>query len=119
MVSSSRRVELGRLGEQMACEHLESRGYRILEKNFRTVEGEIDLIACKDGTTVFVEVKTRSGRAFGTPEESVTASKARTIRRVASAYLARRSPGEVRFDVIGIEFGGGPQPELRHTENAF
>lgn len=115
------RRELGRYGEDAACAHLEGGGYTIVERNWRTRTGELDIIAAKGGTTVFVEVKSRSGTAFGEPEEAVTPLKVRRIRALAAQYLASSGRhGEVRFDVISVlvEPAGG-LVELRHLEQAF
>ncbi len=115
------RRELGRRGEDVACRHLEGSGYTIIERNWRSRTGELDIIAAKGGTTVFVEVKSRSGSAFGEPEEAVTPVKVRRIRALAAEYLASAgSRGEVRFDVISVmaDPRGGPG-ELRHLEDAF
>ena len=116
-----RRKALGRLGEDLACRHLEGEGFEIVERNWRTRDGEIDIVARQGDLIAFVEVKARRGDRFGEPEESVTPLKVRRIRRVAAQYL-REAPasGEVRFDIIGIRFGAGDTvSELRHTEAAF
>ncbi|MGE5413643.1 MAG: YraN family protein [Syntrophomonadaceae bacterium] len=79
--------------------------YRILERNFRTRRGEIDLIAEEGGTLCFIEVKGRRSRAFGTPAESVTLEKQRRILGAAEAYLARSGAGHrvCRFDVVCVD----------------
>src|SRR3990170_3381994 len=92
---SSSRQSLGRWGENQAADFLAGCGYAILERNARTPHGEIDLVAQqeesgRDGsvmTTVFVEVKTRSSRAFGYPEESITPRKQAHLLSAAQAYL--------------------------------
>lgn len=115
------RRELGRRGEDAACRHLEDSGYTIVERNWRSRTGELDIIAAKGGTTVFVEVKSRSVTSFGEPEEAVTPVKVRRIRALTAEYLAAgERHGDVRFDVISVVFdaGGGPA-ELRHLEDAF
>ena len=81
------RKALGELGERWAREYLEQHGYRIRETNFRCREGEIDIVAEHEGCLVFVEVRTKTGSAFGTPEESVTASKKEKLASVAMSYL--------------------------------
>ena len=118
---ADRRKALGRLGEDLACRHLEGEGFHIVERNWRTRQGEIDVVARRGDLIAFVEVKARRGEEYGEPEESVTPAKARRIRHVAAQYLtqAYRS-GEVRFDVIGVKFGAGDRViQLRHTEDAF
>jgi putative endonuclease len=94
-------------GELLARRHLERLGYRIHAQNWRAREGEIDLVAEDQGTLVFVEVKTRSGRAFGLPEEAVTRAKRRHLRDAAQAYLEAHDLGEApwRIDVIAIDLG--------------
>ena len=84
------RLRLGRSGEEAAVRYLEKRRYTIVERGFRMLRGEIDIIARDGPTIVFVEVKTRRGLGFGPPAASVTPAKQRQIRRIAQAYLARR-----------------------------
>ena len=100
-----KRKAVGELGEKMALEYLQKRGYRILETNFRCREGEIDIIARDKDYLVFVEVRTRRGFSFGTPEESVTATKKEKLTSLAFAYLQtrRNSPSSWRFDVVAVE----------------
>ena len=80
---------LGRHGEQLACDHLRALGYRILARNLRVPPLEIDLVALERRTLCFVEVRTRSGSGFGTPEESIDARKRARLLRAARAALAR------------------------------
>ena len=103
--------------EHIAGAWLEKHGYRILEYNFRCRTGEIDLIARKANTLVFVEVKHRTGRKAGSPLEAVDHRKQRTICRCADVYRLRKGiPGNVscRFDVVGID-----GETIQHVENAF
>jgi len=102
----SHKQRLGKTGETIASRYLTAKGYRIIEKNFRTHNGEIDLIAVTNDTLVFVEVKTRIGHIFGLPEEAVTKRKFHQIRRVAHLYksLHPKLPEALRIDVISIEF---------------
>lgn len=115
------RIGLGRAGEELAVRHLEKKRYTIVERGFRMLRGEIDIIARDGPTLVFLEVKTRRGLGFGPPEASVTASKRRQIRRIAQAYLARRgSAAELcRFDVIAIVVGEDGSFRLEHVKDAF
>jgi putative endonuclease len=94
-------------GEALARRHLEGLGYRIRAQNWRAREGEIDLVAEDGQTLVFVEVKTRTGRAFGLPEDAVTRAKRRHLRDAAQAYLETHDLGEApwRIDVIAIDLG--------------
>jgi len=99
------RRQIGILGEKLALEHLRKRGYKIRETNFRCREGEIDIIAQDKDYLVFVEVRTRRGSDFGTPEESVTVAKKERLVSLALAYLQthRNLPPSWRFDVVAIE----------------
>ncbi len=103
------RGELGRRGEEIAAERLANRGYRVIDRNFRTREGEVDLIAWDGPVLTFIEVKSRRGRAYGLPEESITVTKSDRLIAVAYAYMqAMESPPEDwRIDAIAIEFGVG------------
>ena len=91
-------------GERLAAQYLERRGYRILEHNYRTRMGEIDLIAKDGGTLVFVEVKARTDERFGGPAEAITKAKQARIGRLAQQYLAARRLADrlCRFDVVLI-----------------
>lgn len=121
MAAGRSRKDTGRVGEDAACEYLRGNGFKIVERNWRTSRGELDIIARIEDTTVFVEVKTRHSDFLGTPEESITPSKVRRIRSLAAEYLARCGPvGEVRFDVIGVRLDDGDLPrQVRHIEAAF
>jgi putative endonuclease len=116
-----RAIELGQWGEIVARQHLESRGYQVLESNWRIADGEIDLIAQDGDTVVFVEVKTRSDQRFGLPEESLTRVKQDRLIDLAWKYLQSREMLEVgwRIDVIAIEGTPTQGPvRLAHYENA-
>ena len=94
----------GKQGEDIAAAYLRESGYEILEQNYYFNHGEIDIVA-KEGTVlVFVEVKSRSSRMFGEPEESVTPKKQDLLRRTAEGYVAERNISDVecRFDVVSI-----------------
>lgn len=108
--------EFGRHGEQLATDHLEARGYRILDRNWRCSQGELDLVAEDDGTLVFVEVKTRSGIGFGDPAEAVTPRKLARIGRLAGAWCAEHRPRSrrMRVDVVGIVVRPGGEVRLQH-----
>ncbi len=96
---------LGRIGEKKAVEHLKKQGYNILEKNFKTHVGEIDIIASDGEIICFVEVKTRSGDGFGQPSEAVNRRKQEKYFKVAEGYLLSKglTDRECRFDVVEIE----------------
>jgi len=102
-VTRSRR-DLGDFGERVAAAHLESKGYRILDRNYRIREGEVDIIAEREGTLVFVEVRTRRGSAMGTAAESVTPTKAARLVATAQAYVQSLAapPAGQRIDVIAV-----------------
>jgi putative endonuclease len=104
----------GREAEERAARHLEGRGLRVVERNFRIRRGEIDLI-CRDGTTlVFVEVRLRSRSDFGGAAASITAGKRRRIVLAAQHYLAGKAECDCRFDCVLID---GEQ--LEWIPNAF
>jgi len=99
--------DIGALGEKIAAEYLTGLGYMIRERNFRSREGEIDIIAEKDDFLVFIEVRTRTSTSYGTPEESVTAQKKERLIALAEAYREDRDdlPSSWRIDVVAIELG--------------
>ena len=116
-----KRRETGALGERIAADHLIGRGYAIRERNFRTREGEIDIIAEKDGTLVFVEVRTRRSRACGTAEESITRRKKERLVALAEAYMEDRDdlPQSWRIDVVALELErNGKISRIELFENA-
>lgn len=96
-------LEVGRLGEDLACRLLWHKGFRILERNYRGGRGEIDIIAEKAGRIRFIEVKTRTSTTFGPPEERVDAKKRQLVREAAAAYLSqfREAPSAgFQFDIV-------------------
>ncbi|OGN95259.1 MAG: hypothetical protein A2Y89_01985 [Chloroflexi bacterium RBG_13_51_18] len=99
------RRETGALGERIACDFLGKNGYEILEKNYRCPEGEIDIIAKREDTLVFVEVRTKKSRQFGSPEESITPIKREKLRTLAQYYLQEHEnlPQDWRIDVVAIQ----------------
>ena len=112
---------LGERGEALAWNFLKKHGYRLLEKNFRTRLGEMDVIAEKDGTIVFIEVKTRRHHHFGTPEEAVDWRKRRKLVQVAQAFLQskRLEDRAARFDVLSVTWDGEGEPAFFLLEDAF
>ena len=117
---SDYRALLGKAGEDLACQELERRGSVISARRWRGRAGEIDIVA-RDGTTlVFVEVKTRSGSAFGAAAEAVSARKRLRIARLAKAYMTRHRLEQCpcRFDVVAIDLDG-EGPAVRVFQNAF
>ena len=116
------RAGLGARGEQLATAYLERRGYAVRARNVRLPPwGEIDIVAERDGTLVFVEVRTRRGDRFGGPLDSLTPAKRRRMVRAAYAYLSRlgKEPPPARIDVIGVTLDlRGRLVRIEHVENA-
>ncbi len=110
---------LGKEGENRAARYLVKQGYKILERNYRTRAGEIDLIALHRGEVVFVEVKTRTSDAFGAPELAVTPQKQRRMIKAALGYIRHKQLHQVpcRFDVVAISEASEKEIEL--IQNAF
>lgn len=106
------RQQIGKLGEATARRELQRRGYEILESNFRTRQGEVDIVARHRKQYVFVEVKARRGRWFGMPEEAVDARKREHLIRAAQQYLRQigKPDADWRIDVLAVEYDArGPQ----------
>ncbi len=116
----NRQQQFGRRSERLAVEYLKRTGYRILEVNFRTHCGEIDIVAREKGTIVFVEVKARASSRFGTPKGAVTTAKQRKISMAALEYLKQsgQSTARARFDVVAIDTAAGKM-EIELVKNAF
>jgi putative endonuclease len=115
------RRRLGQRGEEMAAQRLASLGYEIVERNYRCRAGEIDLVTRRDGRWVFVEVRTRRGGRFGTPEESVTARKRAHMVASAQHYLLANAAADAdwRIDAVAIVLTRAGQLErLDVIENA-
>lgn len=115
-------MTLGKAGEDLAAAHLRQNNYRIIERNFRSKLGEIDIIASIGKTLIFCEVKTRLSTRYGYPFEAVTSRKQQTIRAVAELYLAMAKGlyefDSIRFDVISI-LREGRSFKVEHITNAF
>lgn len=114
------RLSLGKQGEAFAAKFLKNQGYRIKERNYRSPLGEIDIIALDGGTLVFVEVKTRSNKTFGTPFEAVNQRKQGQILKTAQYYLSRKRimNNSARIDVVSI-LSDGKKMEAELIRNAF
>jgi len=111
---------LGRKGEELAKQHLEAVGYEILDENWRFGKAEVDLIAYLDKTIIFVEVKTRTGNAFGEPEDFVDAAKQALLVSAADEFIELMGfNGEARFDIIAILFDQQGNYSLNHIQDAF
>ena len=110
---------LGKEGEARAVAFLKKKGYHILEKNYRTVFGEVDIIAKDKEVVVFIEVKTRSDDLFGHPFEAVNERKREKMRKVALCFMKKlRQEVPARFDVLSINMEDGPGC-IRHIRDAF
>jgi putative endonuclease len=128
-MSNDPRRRLGEIGESLAAQHLEARGYEVIDRNFRTRHGELDLVASDRRCLVFCEVKTRIARAAPSPFGPLAAigfRKRRQVRAIAREWLAantstdRPRPGRLRFDAIGVSFDArGRLVGLEHLEDAF
>ena len=117
---ANHRQQFGKKGESLAVEHLKKHGYRIIDQNYRTGLGEIDIIAKDKGILAFVEVKTRRSFRFGNPKAAVTLQKQRKISMVALSYLkaTRQESVKARFDVVAISSEDGT-PRIEIIKNAF
>lgn len=109
-------TDIGKKFEDKAVNFLENLGYRILDRNFRTRRGEIDIIALDGKTLVFVEVRFRKDSSFGTPQETVNKAKIKKIISAANRYISMKNLDfqDIRFDVIAIDLKG-----INHIKNAF
>jgi putative endonuclease len=125
---SQTRQELGRWGENLAAEHLLKQGYTLIARNVRTPYGEIDLVAQQvsesnegESVTIFVEVKTRTSKSFGYPEEAITPRKQDHLISASQHYLQEHPElnDDWRIDVIAIERYPDRSPIINHFENAL
>jgi len=114
------RLALGAWGEEQAVTYLRKQGMKILARNYRAPVGEIDIIARWRKNLVFVEVKTRRGIAFGTPQEAVGPRKQQQLIRTAQWYLGQGKPVDLqpRFDVVAI-LCSGDEVTITHLPDAF
>lgn len=115
------RQALGAWGEDLAVNYLRKQGLKIVEQNFRTPVGEIDIIARDKSFLVFIEVKTRRSTAFGTPQEAVGLRKQRQITRTAQWYLQNNKNVKLqpRFDVVAILCQSDGLAQITHLPDAF
>jgi putative endonuclease len=124
-VSADRRHRLGALGERLAAEHLARRGYRIIERNYRTRWGELDIVAYDGRTLAFCEVKTRRvGFRLGSPFEAIHPRKRAQVRKMVRSWLTDRRErppaSQIRCDAIGVTVdGAGRLVAIEHLEGAF
>ncbi len=111
--------ELGKKGEKLAAEYLQKKGYTIVEKNYRYLKAEVDIIAQKENILAVVEVKTRSTDYFGNPEEFVNPKKIKLLISAIDYYVTERDLDvEVRFDVVAI-INQKNNVKIEHLEDAF
>ncbi len=117
----ARKDELGRRGEECAAAFLTAAGYRVIARNWRCAQGEIDLIVERDGEVVFVEVKTRSNKNFGHPFEAITALKLARLRGLAAAWCDQTDarPHRIRIDAIAVIAESGAEPVIEHLKGVF
>jgi len=117
---TTKHQQFGEKGESIAVNCLKKQGYRIIELNYRTKLGEIDIIAKQGGSLVFIEVKARKSSRFGRPELAVTPKKQRKISMVALYYLksTKQSNAKARFDVVAIN-STDDGPNIKIIKNAF
>ncbi|MCF8067228.1 MAG: YraN family protein [Desulfobacterales bacterium] len=115
----NRNQQFGKESEAAAVHFLKKNGYRIIDQNYRTPHGEIDIIAKENGTIVFVEVKARTSGRFGNPKYAVTVTKQKKISMAALTYLKKTDQSDVkaRFDVVAIISDNGERIEV--VKNAF
>lgn len=113
-------MNFGSWGEEIAVSYLIEKGYTILNRNFRSRFGELDIIAKYENTVIFIEVKTRNSLKFGLPCESITDIKKRHIKRMVNYYTMINCTNELdlRIDVIEI-LVNEDQINIHHIENAF
>lgn len=112
---------VGAYGERLAVEYLVDAGLVLLDRNWRSRNGEIDIVARDGDVLVFCEVKTRRGATFGAPAEAVVAGKVARLRRLAAEWLARAGvhPDEIRFDVVSVLSPPRGAPRIDHVKGAF
>lgn len=117
---TGRSHRFGKKNEELAIGFLKRLGYRVLERNFRTPMGEVDIVAKDGDTLVFVEVKARRSERYGHPKFAVTATKQRHLSIAALSYLKKtgNSGTRARFDVITVRYAGD-MPMIEHFQNAF
>ncbi|TFV83456.1 YraN family protein [Blastococcus sp. CT_GayMR16] len=114
-------LELGALGERIAATYLTDVGLRVLDRNWRCREGELDIVAREGDALVFCEVKTRRGVGFGHPVEAVTPAKRRRLRTLAQRWLAAHDEHapDLRFDVVGVLVRPSRPALVTHLRAAF
>lgn len=122
-MEESNKKTIGQEGEDIAADHLVNNGFEMITRNYRYGHGEIDIIV-KDKSNdhlVFVEVKTRKNLEFGEPENAITKTKIRQLKKIAEAYIYEKDIKDIecRFDVIAIIWNRETKPKITHFKNAF
>ncbi len=107
-----------RIGEEIAVNYLRKLGYKIIDRNFRARNTEIDIVATKDNVLVFVEVKTRTSEKFGTPLESINYFKLKSLTKASEHYKIshKNLPEEMRIDAISVDLSS-KEPKIEHIQN--
>ncbi len=115
---NSRKLKLGRLGEDLAVKHIEAAGWKVVERNWRHPLGELDIIALDGRTAVAIEVKTRSSEDFGTPLEAITQEKLQRLRKLVLEWNHRTKPNvlAIRVDAIAVLVRPGTNPVIDHLK---
>ena len=118
-MNPDKHLEVGKIGEEIAKKFLEKNGYEVIEQNYRTKYAEIDLVAKKQKDLVFIEVRTKVGENFGTPEETINKKKMRKLYGNAMAYVSiKKWNGSFRIDAICIVLKPDHSIDrLNHYEN--
>ena len=123
MISFFKTGSLGQHGEKLALKHLRQKGYGLLTKNYKFMRAEIDLVCCdeQNKVLVFAEVKTRTSKNFGEPEDAVSSLKQNQILKAAEGFLSQNEKYEnyeKRFDIISVYIDGN-RTEITHLEDVF
>ncbi len=116
----TRNINIGNRGEVIACEYLEKNGYTIIERNWRHKHWEIDIICIKNKKLHFIEVKTRTNKKFGYPEESISNTKMNALKKGAEEYLLINEQWTlIQFDVVAITLTNKEVEEIFLIEDVF
>ena len=112
--------QIGKMGENLTCQYLQSKGYKIIDRNFHYRYGEIDIIAKRNNELIFVEVKTRTNCNFGKPAEAVNNIKKKHIYKTAKYYIysTGKQESQIRFDVVEVFIQDG-KIKFNHIEQIF
>lgn len=118
---TSRAAKVGADGETLVASYLQSHGATIIARNWRIREGEIDLVACNNGTLIFVEVKSRTSKRYGHPLEAINAAKAHRLQRLALAWIALNDQwgADYRIDCAAVNFRDGLNPSIDYREGVL